>query len=1397
MNRTALFSLVVGTICSFSPAGRVQTLVNGDFEDGFTGGVANGWSTFASSGYSPDFFDGTQHVRGGSHAQQVVLPSGSDAYAGISQQVSVPVGRRIRIRAWQYKEWAGNPWEILSTIAVERNGAAQWDHPDVFIAEIADEIGAWRQVTVEVRSDTGVVTIWLRTQFKWPLGGSAAIWWDDIAAEDVGPATPPSCSTPARDGWTRFEQLPYPKDGVIAGSFSSHDKSGENGDGCAYFPYGENDRKILLDVKGPGAITDLWFTGTMPVQQLEFSFDDQPAAEIDLPVLEFFNGESCRWIDQGQVAWTSYPVYPYTAPLNRGFADAGGGFVSNILFPFQSRGRLANENHLCYYVASYHRYEPGTPIQTYTVDGYCEELEYLRSILSTPEVDPKSTTGNQEITGTVNVSPGESGQLALLTGAGHIAAVHVDPNPGSRDVLENAWLEIRFDGRAPNVFVPLGYFFGCGFGERDVRAMGVGMSTTGEYYCYFPMPFWESATVRIVNQSSAAVTMPYRLVWNATPYEAHAGYFSADFSPGSVITLDASGTYLGCVCTVDGDVDDHRAYLEGDERVYVDGDWWLTHYGTGTEDFFHGGWYYETGEFSNATHGCPYIALGVSGRDLHSQYRVRPMDYIPFRRGMTLDLEEGPNEGVPAGYAMISYAYRRPVDSMEQTDYLNVGDPASESAHGYSNQGQTWSGSLTSRFEGGMDHLDFTFSGRAFTGQCSFNASIDPENTGVFIRRLLDHATHGQEADVYVDDQLVGRWYSFGENTILRWREDGIMIPRQFTSGKSSIAIRIANVNPAVPFTEFYYEVFSRYHFHTHDVHLQAEDQPGTTTSGPGAVSEDIQATRYRWSGDRHLRFTGTGVGQWVQWPISIPDPGKYLISCGVTTGLAYGKARMSIDGTDVGGEINMGGNTTAARQTQTMGIMELAAGSHIVRFRVTDSGRLGIDDLNFNKVRPIATGSPPVAVAVADPTSGDAPLLVNFDGTGSWDPDGDPLTYHWDFGDNEQGSGATVSHVYENADIYTATLTVYDGNGGFDTDEVVITVSGPPPPPDPLVNGDFEGGVQASGAGEAWTPFATSGYAASYTVVTDVVHGGTQAQRINAPQPPGSDRYAGVLQVVETMPGGGYTVSAWSRTSIPGGGQYDFIARLGTDLTGGTDFQSGSVTWHEFDSQKETWHQLTRQVTATGPSMTIFLQAWRKWAVGGDSWAWFDDAEVVLDTPPPQPTIAVSPSSLNPTTDEGSSPASDEFSVRNSGDLTLNYSITDDVEWLSAAPSSGASTGETDAITVQYATSPLPAGTYNATITVADPNATNNPQTVSVNLTVNEVAPPSYAGDLDGDDDVDQEDFGLFQACLTGDGVPQPAPACAPAKLDEDSDVDQDDFAILRACLSGANITPPPGCLN
>lgn len=69
--------------------------------------------------------------------------------------------------------------------------------------------------------------------------------------------------------------------------------------------------------------------------------------------------------------------------------------------------------------------------------------------------------------------------------------------------------------------------------------------------------------------------------------------------------------------------------------------------------------------------------------------------------------------------------------------------------------------------------------------------------------------------------------------------------------------------------------------------------------------------------------------------------------------------------------------------------------------------------------------------------------------------------------------------------------------------------------------------------------------------------------------------------------------------------------------------------------------------------------------------------------------------------------------------------------------------------------------------------------------------------GDLDADGDVDQSDFGRFQACLTPPGIPVTDPVCFDARLDGDVDVDIDDFAVFLTCMGGTHVPPKSNCTD
>lgn len=91
-------------------------------------------------------------------------------------------------------------------------------------------------------------------------------------------------------------------------------------------------------------------------------------------------------------------------------------------------------------------------------------------------------------------------------------------------------------------------------------------------------------------------------------------------------------------------------------------------------------------------------------------------------------------------------------------------------------------------------------------------------------------------------------------------------------------------------------------------------------------------------------------------------------------------------------------------------------------------------------------TNQPPVVELAASTTTGKAPLAIDFSAT-AVDPDGDALSYSWNFGDGATvaPSGETVqTHTFAQAGAYGVTVTVADGRGGVHEATLQIAVTDP-----------------------------------------------------------------------------------------------------------------------------------------------------------------------------------------------------------------------------------------------------------------------------------------------------------------------------------------------------------------
>jgi len=166
------------------------------------------------------------------------------------------------------------------------------------------------------------------------------------------------------------------------------------------------------------------------------------------------------------------------------------------------------------------------------------------------------------------------------------------------------------------------------------------------------------------------------------------------------------------------------------------------------------------------------------------------------------------------------------------------------------------------------------------------------------------------------------------------------------------------------------------------------------------------------------------------------------------------------------------------------------SAGTYYPLLCVTDDD--GNQDYAAQTVRVLSSSSdnnPPSASFTASSTSGQAPLAVSFNGSGSSDSDGSISSYAWSFGDGGSSSGSTTSHTYSSVGTYTARLTVTDDDGATDATTRTIQVSATPvannPPSASFTASSTSGqaplAVSFNGSGSSDSDGSISSYAWSF----------------------------------------------------------------------------------------------------------------------------------------------------------------------------------------------------------------------------------------------------------------------------------------------------------------------------
>jgi len=485
----------------------------------------------------------------------------------------------------------------------------------------------------------------------------------------------------------------WPQPAYTCRQFSSYDRSSVAADKPGWYANWDRShfvrvedkasRKeyVLMDAEGPGAVVRFWATWHGPRGKpfsngtLRVYLDDNDAPAIEGPITEVLDGGRLVGapLSQGVSPETDYRRRGHNLYLPIPYARRCKVTYSTDVFVDVG----GKKGEALYYQINYRTYAKGTPVETFSM----ARLKTLQ---------PKVQAVQRRLLAS---GPGKAKRMSpvrfngpLAPGASRTvdikgpAAIHQLSVKLSADDLPQALrstvLEIAFDG-GRSVWCPVGDFFGIGYQVRPCRTWYTQVTTDGVMTCWWVMPFAKSCRITLRNLGVQAVkldvgeahptgwswddrSMHFHATWRQYT-KVHTGTNKTQLQRSGArdvnyVTVTGRGVYVGDTLTLFNGVD--AWWGEGDEKIYVDGEDFPSHFGTGTEDYYGYAWC-RPAAFSAPFHAQPEgggnLAAGFS---VNSRYRA--LDAIPFTRSLTVDMELWHWRDTYMDYAPATFWYARP-----------------------------------------------------------------------------------------------------------------------------------------------------------------------------------------------------------------------------------------------------------------------------------------------------------------------------------------------------------------------------------------------------------------------------------------------------------------------------------------------------------------------------------------------------------------------------------------------------------------------------------------------------------------------------------------------------------------------------------------------------------------
>ncbi len=255
----------------------------------------------------------------------------------------------------------------------------------------------------------------------------------------------------------------------------------------------------------------------------------------------------------------------------------------------------------------------------------------------------------------VPIEAGQTFTIAEITGPGAIQHIWMTPTGNWRfSILRFYW----DDEKEPSIEVPVGDFFGMGWGEyAPLHSLPVNVNPGSAFNCYWTMPFRKKCRITMENMDSEKMILYYQVDYTLTQVPDDAAYFHAQFrksnpTKGALYTLvdgiQGKGQYVGTYLA--WGVTNNGWWGEGEIKFYMDGDTQFpTINGTGTEDYFCGSYDFENQKthqyepFVSPYAGMPQV-IKPDGLYRTQQrfglYRWHIMDPIRFDKDLKVTIQD-------------------------------------------------------------------------------------------------------------------------------------------------------------------------------------------------------------------------------------------------------------------------------------------------------------------------------------------------------------------------------------------------------------------------------------------------------------------------------------------------------------------------------------------------------------------------------------------------------------------------------------------------------------------------------------------------------------------------------------------------------------------------------------